>query len=106
MTSDKTRPLAIGGSCLGSPTRIRRFTFCHSIDRKNVAASARSSIDVSSMTIVPSRSERFPPHLLKVRLSLSQPFEAKKERSEGHTSELQSIIRISYAVFSMKKNKE
>src|SRR3546814_5761365 len=113
MTSDKTRPLAIGGSCLGSPTRTRRFTFCHSIDRKNVAASARSSIDVSSMTIVPSRSERFPPHLLKVRLSLSQPFEAKKEwivdtstpaiRSEEHTSELQSLMRISYAVFCLKK---
>src|SRR3546814_7255179 len=27
-------------------------------------------------------------------------------RSEAHTSELQSLMRISYAVFCMKKNKE
>src|SRR3546814_8218618 len=29
----------------------------------------------------------------------------KKERSEEHTSELQSLMRISYAVFCLKKNK-
>src|SRR3546814_10034687 len=28
------------------------------------------------------------------------------ERSEEHTSELQSLMRISYAVFSLKKNKQ
>src|SRR3546814_7161871 len=28
-----------------------------------------------------------------------------KERSEEHTSELQSLMRISYAVFCLKKNK-
>src|SRR3546814_6575373 len=30
----------------------------------------------------------------------------KKERSEEHTSELQSLMRISYAVFCLKKNKQ
>src|SRR3546814_6292038 len=30
---------------------------------------------------------------------------AKAERSEEHTSELQSLMRISYAVFCLKKNK-
>src|SRR3546814_11463257 len=29
----------------------------------------------------------------------------EKERSEEHTSELQSLMRISYAVFCLKKNK-
>src|SRR3546814_2010142 len=29
----------------------------------------------------------------------------KSERSEEHTSELQSLMRISYAVFCLKKNK-
>src|SRR3546814_7034181 len=29
----------------------------------------------------------------------------KKERSEEHTSELQSLMRISYAVFCLKKQK-
>src|SRR3546814_2540474 len=29
-----------------------------------------------------------------------------RERSEEHTSELQSLMRISYAVFCLKKNKQ
>src|SRR3546814_8051296 len=32
-------------------------------------------------------------------------FIAKKQRSEEHTSELQSLMRISYAVFFLKKKK-
>src|SRR3546814_10239447 len=32
--------------------------------------------------------------------------EEDDERSEEHTSELQSLMRISYAVFCLKKNKE
>src|SRR3546814_9824655 len=31
---------------------------------------------------------------------------ARSWRSEGHTSELQSLMRISYAVFCLKKKKE
>src|SRR3546814_4659022 len=34
------------------------------------------------------------------------PFEALTERSEEHTSELQSLMRISYAVFCLKKKKK
>src|SRR3546814_5067421 len=32
--------------------------------------------------------------------------EALRERSEEHTSELQSLMRISYAVFCLKKKKQ
>src|SRR3546814_4676963 len=32
--------------------------------------------------------------------------DAELDRSEEHTSELQSLMRISYAVFCLKKNKE
>src|SRR3546814_2029740 len=32
-------------------------------------------------------------------------FRVKQERSEEHTSELQSLMRISYAVFCLKKKK-
>src|SRR3546814_4247127 len=38
-----------------------------------------------------------------------QPFDidaAEAERSEEHTSELQSLMRISYAVFCLKKKKK
>src|SRR3546814_10218694 len=43
--------------------------------------------------------------------SLKAEYEAKladaaKERSEEHTSELQSLMRISYAVFCLKKKKK
>src|SRR3546814_7108114 len=33
-------------------------------------------------------------------------FIKKRKRSEEHTSELQSLMRISYAVFCLKKNKQ
>src|SRR3546814_9615329 len=37
------------------------------------------------------------------RLTIHAAFE--RDRSEEHTSELQSLMRISYAVFCLKKNK-
>src|SRR3546814_4396557 len=40
---------------------------------------------------------------LAVRTEAIQPF--RDFRSEEHTSELQSLMRISYAVFCLKKNK-
>src|SRR3546814_974386 len=36
--------------------------------------------------------------------SSARPFAARYARSEEHTSELQSLMRISYAVFCLKKN--
>src|SRR3546814_10793896 len=42
-------------------------------------------------------------HLDAVAPGLARP--APRERSEEHTSELQSLMRISYAVFCLKKNK-
>src|SRR3546814_1824574 len=35
-----------------------------------------------------------------------EPQDAGRRRSEEHTSELQSLMRISYAVFCLKKKKE
>src|SRR3546814_7431954 len=42
---------------------------------------------------------------LAARLDDELPPEAAPARSEEHTSELQSLMRISYAVFCLKKNK-
>src|SRR3546814_7423439 len=39
------------------------------------------------------------------RLSPSACFSSDKRRSEEHTSELQSLMRISYAVFCLKKKR-
>src|SRR3546814_5853797 len=37
------------------------------------------------------------------QLSADLPLRRKRQRSEEHTSELQSLMRISYAVFCLKK---
>src|SRR3546814_6984525 len=40
-----------------------------------------------------------------LRVEHAQVFRAFADRSEEHTSELQSLMRISYAVFCLKKKK-
>src|SRR3546814_5645605 len=48
--------------------------------------------------------ERMPIPSLQRRLQIRRaPFSAPDQRSEEHTSELQSLMRISYAVFCLKK---
>src|SRR3546814_6477888 len=44
-----------------------------------------------------------PPQSSPWRISESSACRATAERSEEHTSELQSLMRISYAVFCLKK---
>src|SRR3546814_9652064 len=43
--------------------------------------------------------------LVNDRVGISLSAFTKKDRSEEHTSELQSLMRISYAVFCLKKKK-
>src|SRR3546814_5960415 len=44
-------------------------------------------------------------HLIGVAQNTLHSFEIHAPRSEEHTSELQSLMRISYAVFCLKKKK-
>src|SRR3546814_5000174 len=44
-------------------------------------------------------------HELRLQLRLAV-FKKHRDRSEEHTSELQSLMRISYAVFCLKKKKQ
>src|SRR3546814_4418520 len=46
------------------------------------------------------------PRLGRTRCSCSSPRRSRLPRSEEHTSELQSLMRISYAVFCLKKKKK
>src|SRR3546814_9894568 len=67
----------------------------------------------SILPLIPSRApipERYRPSLPKLhdRTALdarSVPTQSDAPRSEEHTSELQSLMRISYAVFCLKKKK-
>src|SRR3546814_2728606 len=45
----------------------------------------------------------WPGHAARLRRLRMEP--AQADRSEEHTSELQSLLRISYAVFCLKKKK-
>src|SRR3546814_1362579 len=47
----------------------------------------------------------FPALLLGIAAVHAEEIARKKGRSEEHTSELQSLMRISYAVFCLKKKK-
>src|SRR3546814_7092328 len=44
-------------------------------------------------------------HVLLAGVVVVDPRDTSKQRSEEHTSELQSLMRISYAVFCLKKKK-
>src|SRR3546814_6497036 len=58
----------------------------------------RSSIDSTLNSDCQTGNRRVPPRKSK------QP--NRRQRSEEHTSELQSLMRISYAVFCLKKKKK
>src|SRR3546814_1897602 len=60
--------------------------------------------DFRGDTVHPSTLELFHELGLLHRL-LKRPHDKVSERSEEHTSELQSLMRISYAVFCFKKKK-
>src|SRR3546814_8867984 len=49
---------------------------------------------------------RSPSRFAVMTRSKEGPLETSNERSEEHTSELQSLMRISYAVFCLKKKKQ
>src|SRR3546814_10732705 len=66
----------------------------------------RASPSTASKSRIPERGSRAFSHASKSRLlSLVFPPSWLKGRSEEHTSELQSLMRISYAVFCLKQKK-
>src|SRR3546814_5262320 len=69
---------------------------CSPRPKRALAASSLTSIDCSRKSAVPGRASR----AVSAR---SKAATASAFRSEEHTSELQSLMRISYAVFCLKK---
>src|SRR3546814_4345763 len=68
--------------------------------------------DRAGMAALREKSERLTGYLetlirdrLSDTLQIATPREPERRRSEEHTSELQSLMRISYAVFCLKKKR-
>src|SRR3546814_9425917 len=68
---------------------------------KSPSATTRLPKNGSSSTCVPLKGVAFLTGRIRVPSSVTRP----SWRSEEHTSELQSLMRISYAVFCLKKKK-
>src|SRR3546814_7170612 len=75
-------------------------TACHAARPPDTSSSS------SSRSAVKSYATYFSKKRSRNAVSSRPDSSAKKRRSEEHTSELQSLMRISYAVFCLKKKKE
>src|SRR3546814_9193936 len=77
------------------------------LERLAPAASSAVALDGADAFVWhPERDRLEPVHQVnRVDLSLLQGISRQTERSEEHTSELQSLMRLSYAVFCLKKKK-
>src|SRR3546814_8845854 len=86
--------------------RIRRGThgpdLCrgrsHRVDRRDIRARLMHFLGVTETCDLGALYLRLKDEGHEVKVAISDP-----ERSEEHTSELQSLMRISYAVFCLKK---
>src|SRR3546814_10025694 len=102
----------IGREVIGllmGPILIASRTSCHRLQEpgeKPRFAAARTAAKQPSQKCRPTRRRQFD----RVGRLLHNPglcfFAAALSRSEEHTSELQSLMRISYAVFCLKKKKK
>src|SRR3546814_10805770 len=91
--------LSSAGS-VGSATRVTLTETVASLpassDTRQSAANATSTV-FSSPTLAPTSASSM------VGCIMPEPSKVPATRSEEHTSELQSLMRISYAVFCLKK---
>src|SRR3546814_9126802 len=82
--------------------RILRSPFLPRANRSAVAVLMTMPMDATTMTVPPATGCGDPSLLIASKAMAP----IATSRSEEHTSELQSLMRISYAVFCLKKKKE
>src|SRR3546814_1994474 len=98
------KPVTGKGLERGSGRSSRRFAMTHPIQAAPADHAPGYKIDISrGQRIGRVSSEWFSRPEDERYLSLNELFDV---RSEEHTSELQSLMRISYAVFCLKKKKK
>src|SRR3546814_5502490 len=72
---------------------------------KNVSEKIAADEIADAFAINDSLAEHWQGFVFKLQVSLQYLLNSFPDRSEEHTSELQSLMRISYAVFCLKKKK-
>src|SRR3546814_7835476 len=95
---------AAAASAAGSSSSAKSSAGASSAGSSTVGASAGASGSAARSTTLPSGAT-----ILVSSRMLSAPLPASSAdsaRSEEHTSELQSLMRISYAVFCLQKKKQ
>src|SRR3546814_2298435 len=99
-SSEELRRRASGAARAGAALMAERFRFSiHASD----GAARTGEIEMRRGTI---RTPAFMPVGTAATVKAMRPAEVRAARSEEHTSELQSLMRSSYAVFCLKKNKQ
>src|SRR3546814_8628514 len=91
----KTR---LGRGRMKACTPVRTQRISHSRKKPMVTSQGIARIRAFSLITLPSRHG-----CMRAARGRSRRNAAQKSRSEEHTSELQSLMRISYAVFCLKK---
>src|SRR3546814_3646559 len=103
----RDKSLSLAGKCLfPPPDKLLQCGQCLLFPSTDPAIHSFSSCRLSIFVCSPNRScTKF--RISAVRwITFARRLSSKRRiRSEEHTSELQSLMRISYAVFCLKKNK-
>src|SRR3546814_10739822 len=81
------------------------YTYCHTLSLHD-ALPIYEAGQAAHVRGFQRRSDGRPTGESRIRPGLRHPLSASRPRSEEHTSELQSLMRISYAVFCLKKKKK
>src|SRR3546814_2537074 len=101
------RPKSYGSSTMGMKKSVVAIRACWSLSRYTAASSEVSLPTIKAAKgcaagMPASKSDSTPGAILQPQPPPCES-EVKRGRSEEHTSELQSLMRISYAVFCLKK---
>src|SRR3546814_10488542 len=88
----------------GSPRRLRIPRPDRKIQAPSAIVPTRCVVNVARSIICPGRARAI--ERQQEALAETEAISAMASRSEEHTSELQSLMRISYAVFCLTKKKQ
>src|SRR3546814_5847570 len=87
-------------------TRTRRAHFLvDHVEALLLVVAGIAVLDAANREVQDLAAYRFVHELRQVALLAAGAGQVRADRSEEHTSELQSLMRISYAVFCLKKKK-